>query len=102
MSDRKPVRTKPPVTLRSLAETRAPTATRGAAGTRPRPRARSTPVTYPRNTTSTESIAASIVGLMVLAADSGPPGKVDTTDRNSLEVKAALAELIAVRFDADD
>jgi phosphotransferase system HPr-like phosphotransfer protein len=102
MSDRKPARTKPPVTPRSLAESRASTATRSAAGVRPRPRARSAPVTYPGNTTSTESIAASIVGLMVLAADSGTPGKIVATDKSSLEVKAALADLIAVRFDADD
>jgi len=42
------------------------------------------------------------MGLMVLAADSGSPGEVDSTDKNSLEAKAALAKLIAVRSDADD
>jgi hypothetical protein len=99
MSDCNPVRIKPP---RSLAASRAPTATRSAAGERPRSRARSAPFTYPGNTTSTESIAASIVGLMVLAADPGTPCKVDATDKNSLQVKAALAELIALRFDTDD
>lgn len=52
--------------------------------------------------TSTESIAASIVGLMVLAADTSTPGKVDATNKNSLDAKAALAELIAVRFDTED
>lgn len=93
MSDSKSVRAKPPVSPRS----RATTATRSAAGVPPRSRARSAPSTYPPNATSTESIAASIVGLMVLAA-----GKVDTTDKNSLQVKAALADLIAVRFDADN
>jgi hypothetical protein len=101
MSNRKPVRIKPPVTRRPLAESRSPTATRGVVGARPHPRARPTPVTYPTKT-STESIAASIVGLMVLAADSGTSGKVDSTDKNSLEAEAALAKLIAVRFDADD
>jgi phosphotransferase system HPr-like phosphotransfer protein len=99
MSECKPVRTKP---SRSLAASRAPTAARGAAGERSRSRAQSAPFTYPRNTTSTESIAASIVGLMALAADPGAPRKVDATVKNSSQVKAALAALIAVRFDADD
>lgn len=94
MSNSKPVRTNSPVTGRSFAP-------RSAAGVR-RPRARSSPATDPRNTTSAESIAASIVGLMVLAADSGTPAKVDSTNNNSSEAKAALARLIAVRFDSDD
>jgi phosphotransferase system HPr-like phosphotransfer protein len=99
MSECKPVRTKPP---RSLAASRASTATKSTAGERPRSQAQSAPFTCPRNTTSTESIAASIVGLMVLAADPGAPRKVDATDKNSSQAKAALAELIALRFDADD
>jgi phosphotransferase system HPr-like phosphotransfer protein len=94
MSECKPVRTKPP---RSLAASRAAAATKSTAGERRRLRAQSAP-----NTTSTESIAASIVGLMVLAADPGAPRKVDATDKNSSQAKAALAELIALRFDADD
>jgi hypothetical protein len=39
---------------------------------------------------------------MALAADPSAPGKVDSTDKNSSEAKAALAQLIALRFDADD
>jgi phosphotransferase system HPr-like phosphotransfer protein len=100
MSDRKPIRTKRRVAPRSFADSRAPTAARVPTGVRPHSRAPSAQFT--KNTTSTESIAASIVGLMALAADSGPPDKVDTTNKDSLDVKAALAHLIAVRFDADD
>jgi phosphotransferase system HPr-like phosphotransfer protein len=99
MSDCKPVRAKPPRTLRA---SRGPTAARTAAGERLRSRASSAPFAYPRNTTSTESIAASIVGLMVLAADSGAPRKIDATDKHSSQVKAALTKLIAVRFDTDE
>jgi hypothetical protein len=99
MAECKPVRTKP---LRSLAASRAPTATRSTVGERPRSRTRPAPINHPRNTTSTESIAASIAGLMVLAADPDAPRKVDATDKDSSQVKAALAELIAIRFDADD
>ena len=101
MSGRKPVRTKPPVTPRSLVDSPTPTSTQSAVRVTPSPRTGSSRVTL-RNTTSAESIAASIMGLMVLAADSGTPGKVDSTDKNSLQAKAALAKLIAVRFDADD
>jgi len=104
MSDNKQARTMPSVTPRSVAESRAPSARRGVTSARPRTRggttsADGTPVT---KATSTESIAASIVSLMVLAADHDASSKVDTNDKGSLAATAALAELIAVRFADDD
>lgn len=80
---------------------------RGSASARLRASAEATTAENPLVTqltkaTSTESMAASIVGLMVVAADSGTSSKVDANDKNSVAATAALAELIAVRFADDD
>jgi phosphotransferase system HPr-like phosphotransfer protein len=51
---------------------------------------------------SAESIATSIMGLMIVAANTEAANRRTTNGRNTASAKAALAQLIATRFGDDD
>jgi phosphotransferase system HPr-like phosphotransfer protein len=51
---------------------------------------------------SAQSIATSIMGLMMLAANTGAANRVTTNSEETASAKAALAQLIATRFGDDE
>jgi hypothetical protein len=52
--------------------------------------------------TPAESVAASVMSLMMLAADPENPDRSDTGHRDAAAAQAAIAQLIAVRMGDDD
>jgi phosphotransferase system HPr-like phosphotransfer protein len=59
-------------------------------------------VTGDLKATAAESTATSIMDLMMLAADTGTPKRIATNRKNTASAKAALARLIAARFNDDE
>jgi hypothetical protein len=89
MSGRKQARTKSPVAPRIAVKSLRP----DRAERKSPPNAK---------VTSAESIATSIMDLMMLAADARTPNKFDAGHADTSATRAALARLIVRRFGDDD